>query len=446
MKRSPNLAARFGAQGKQVWHRLGQRLPWYAPADTLEGCNVRYLYTETAWFGLLSGLTATFMSVFALRLGATAGQVGWLTALPALVNVVWLIPAARLIERQRQRLPLILRAGLLQRLGYLLLALMPFLLISGRVEALIVINTLVTLPAAVISTAVTSLLPDLTSLQHRGQVISARWLILAVMATIAALGGGKLLDLVPVPLNYQVLLGGGALLSLFSLRYLRRIQVPDAVIARRASPPRRRYSWQRVRETLVNIRSHRAFMRFTLASFVFYWGLYLPAALWSIIRVRDLGASDTWIGLIAVVVDAATIGGYYLWGKVRVRRGDRWVLVVTGLGVTAYSLVTALVPTIEWMLLTSLLGGLSWSGCNLALFNVMLGVCPDDHRPTYVALYTSLVNVAAFAGPLLGTALSGWWGIRTAFVVSSGARLVGVLLFIWLLRDGRKAGKGRVKP
>jgi hypothetical protein len=73
-------------------------------------------------------------------MGATTAQVGWLAALPALVNIVWLLPAARIIERQRRRLPLILWSGLLQRLGYLLMAVMPLLIVAGRVEALIVIN------------------------------------------------------------------------------------------------------------------------------------------------------------------------------------------------------------------------------------------------------------------------------------------------------------------
>jgi MFS family permease len=409
-------------------------VPWYAPADSVEGRNIRSLYAETTWFGLLSGLAATFVSVFALRLGATTGQVGWLTALPALVNVVWLIPAARLIERQRRRLPLILWAGFFQRLGYLAMAVMPFLIVTGRVEALIVINTLITLPAAVISTAITSLIPDLTSAERRGQVIGVRWLLLSVMATVAALAGGSLLDLMPIPLNYQVLLGVGAILSLLSLRYLRRIQVPDAVLLRRGDHPRRRYAWRRLRQSLSNIRSHHAFVRFTTASFVFYWGLYLPAALWSIIRVRDLGASDAWIGLIAVVVDASTIGGYFSWGKIRTRRGDRWVLIVTAFGVAVYSLVTALIPTIGWMIPTSILGGLAWSGCNLALFNVMLGTCPDESRPTYVALYTALMNVTAFFAPLLGTALSEWAGIRIAFVVAGAVRVIGTLLFMWLVR------------
>ena len=41
-------------------------------------------------------------------------------------------------------------------------------------------------------------------------------------------------------------------------------------------------------------------------------GLYLPGALWSILRVRELGASDAWIGIIAVTVNVSTIVGYFL--------------------------------------------------------------------------------------------------------------------------------------
>jgi MFS family permease len=249
-------------------------MPWHMPADTVEGRNIRNLYAETSWFGVINGLAGTFMSVFALRLGATTAQVGWLAALPALVNVVWLIPAARIIERQRRRLPLILWAGLLQRSGYLLLAVMPFLLASGQVGALIVINTLITLPTAIISTAITSIIPDLSSPERRGQVVSVRWLILSAVATVAALLGGNLLDLMPVPLNYQVLFGVGALLSLISLYYLRRIRMPRVVLRDRAVHAKERLSWQRLRNSLAGVWSHRPFAHFALASFVFYWGLY----------------------------------------------------------------------------------------------------------------------------------------------------------------------------
>jgi MFS family permease len=87
------------------------------------------------------------------------------------------------------------------------------------------------------------------------------------------------------------------------------------------------------------------------------------------------------------------------------------------------------------MIPTSILGGVAWSGCNLALFNLMLGVCPSDRRPTYIALHTSLINVTAFAGPLLGAAMAGWLGLRPIFVISGALRLAGLLLFVWLLRE-----------
>jgi MFS family permease len=187
------------------------------------------------------------------------------------------------------------------------------------------------------------------------------------------------------------------------------------------------------------VKAQPEFVRFSLAAFVFHWGLYLPAALWSVLRVHELGATDTWIGIIAVVIDASTIAGYLYWGKVSARRGDRWLLVFTSLGVSLYAALTSLVPTMGWMIPTSLLGGLTWAGCNLALFNVMLRVSPSDRRPTYVAIYTALMNVTAFAGPLLGAGLADWIGIRPTFLVSGVVRALGALL-LWRLVRGPDPG------
>jgi MFS family permease len=116
------------------------------------------------------------------------------------------------------------------------------------------------------------------------------------------------------------------------------------------------------------------------------------------------------------------------------RRGNRWLLNVSTLGVGVYALLTAAVPSIEWMVPTSILGGFTWAGCNLALFNTLLTVCPADRRPTYIAVYTALINVTAFLGPLLGTALADGIGIRPAFLLSGGVRLLGLVLFWRLLR------------
>ena len=49
--------------------------------------NILNLYREIAFFGVLSGIASTFLSIFALRLGASSQDIGLISALPALVSV-----------------------------------------------------------------------------------------------------------------------------------------------------------------------------------------------------------------------------------------------------------------------------------------------------------------------------------------------------------------------
>jgi hypothetical protein len=252
--------------------------------ETVEEQNNWNLYLDVTWFGVLSGITSTFVSVFAIRLGASNTLVGLLVSLPALINIFWLIPSARIIERQRRRLPIIVLAGFLQRVGYLLVALMPFVLRTHRPEALVALVALITLPTATLSVAFTSLIAEVVPIGKRAQVVSTRNMLVSIISTVTMLISGKLLDLLPFPLNYQLLFGAGFAASLVSLYYVSRIQIADASVAE--SRPRHRTPLvTRLRRSLKQIASQRDFVRFSASAFVFQWGLYLPSALYAIYRV-----------------------------------------------------------------------------------------------------------------------------------------------------------------
>ncbi|MGB9880432.1 MAG: hypothetical protein ACPLRM_06690, partial [Anaerolineae bacterium] len=75
-------------------------LRWFVPGEVSERWNYLNLYREVAWYGVLSGVSSTFTSIFALRLGASNFLIGLLTALPALMNILFQIPAAHLVERE----------------------------------------------------------------------------------------------------------------------------------------------------------------------------------------------------------------------------------------------------------------------------------------------------------------------------------------------------------
>lgn len=410
---------------KDLGPRFMQQLPW-RQIYTVEDANVWHLYLDIAWFGVLNGMATTFTSVFAIGLGASDTLVGWLSALPALINVLWLIPSASIIERQKRRMPLIMVGGFLHRLGYLLVALIP-LLTSYRAEALVAVVALTAFPSAMAGVAFTSLLAEAVPASRRAHLISIRNTLLSGVSTITVLVGGKLLDLVAFPVNYQLLFFVAFLTSLVSLYHVGRVRIPDAVIAERPGRPR-----PALTQSLKEIWRHQDFVRFSVSSLTYNWGLYMPAALYSIYKVKYLHASNTWIGLFTTIYNVTTVITYIRWGRFTAKRGNRLALLISSLGLTLYPTLTGLSPRLEPLLGVAVLGGVFSAGLNLALFNTMLQVCPDDRRPSYVAIYNTLVNIAAFCAPLLGTFLADWLDIRIALILAGAVRLVGVATFYWL--------------
>jgi hypothetical protein len=60
----------------------------------------KHLYLDIAWFGLLSGSTIAFINVFATRMGASTQQIGMLSAAPALVNLLFALPAGTWLSKR----------------------------------------------------------------------------------------------------------------------------------------------------------------------------------------------------------------------------------------------------------------------------------------------------------------------------------------------------------
>jgi Na+/melibiose symporter-like transporter len=400
--------------------------------ETVEQQNIWNLYLDVTWWGVLSGITATFTSVFAIRLGASNTLVGLLVSLPALISIFWLIPSARIIERQRRRLPIIVLTGFLQRLGYLLIALMPFVLRTHRPEALVALVALISLPSAMASVAFTSLIADVVPIDQRAQVISIRSVLVSTVSTVTVLISGKLLDLLPFPLNYQLLFGASFVASLVSLYHVSRIQVADVSMAQYQAK-RKAPLTVSFRHLVRQIMNQRDFVRFSASAFVLHWGLNMPSALYSIYRVKNLGASDSWIGLLSMTHDAVTILTYFYWGRVASRKGNRLVLLLSSMGLVFFPVLTGLSPRIEPLLFVSVIGGIFGAGLNLGFFNTLLEVCPQERVPSYVAINTTVVNVTAFLAPLLGTSLANLLDIRIALFIAGAVRLLGAGLFYQLI-------------
>ena len=121
---------------------LAQRLPF--PAQ--HRANFVHLILDIGWFGVLNGSAISFLAVYASRLGASAFQIGILSAAPALVNLAVALPAGRWLQGR----PIdrgVFWTSVLHRAFYLPWVFLPLLFAEqGQIWALVALVIMMSIP------------------------------------------------------------------------------------------------------------------------------------------------------------------------------------------------------------------------------------------------------------------------------------------------------------
>lgn len=390
--------------------------------------NARLLEIEVFWAAFLSA-AAAFNSAYALRLGATNAQIGLLSSIPALITLVITIPAGQFLNRRARRMPWVIWSLALARLGYLMVALIPFL---NRPDAgTLVVWTLIGLsaPAAFFGVGWNSMLADVVPEAKRARLFAVRNIVLAFVVTAGTFIAGRWLGMARFPLNYQVVYLVGFFGSVLSTIYIMQMRVPDspvtAVSTASLSP---RALWLGGREAF---RQQPDFTRIVINTLAHGIGLWMVGPVYVLYYVRQLGASDGWIGTNAMVANLTPIIGYYFWQRVIAQRGEKWVLRLTISLIGLYPVLVGLTPNLTIILLWTALQGLIAPGINLGHFPLLLKICPAESRPLYIGIYTTIMNLGAFVMPLVGVALTGWVGYAPVLVAGGVLCLLGSSLFRW---------------
>jgi MFS family permease len=176
----------------------------------------------------------------------------------------------------------------------------------------------------------------------------------------------------------------------------------------------------------------RDFVRITLNTLVFNLGAWLVGPLYIIFFVRQLEASDSWIGLNTTLANLGVIAGYALWRRWVNKLGDGRSLRLTVPLSASYAFLVAFFPNLTLILVWGILINLINPGVNLSHTNVFYSLCPADRRASYMAVYSTLMNVGAFICPMIGVAMSEVMDIRWVLLIGGVVRLLGGLMFyVW---------------
>ncbi|MGC8780326.1 MAG: MFS transporter [Anaerolineae bacterium] len=390
--------------------------------------NARLLEIEVFWAAFLSA-AAAFNAAYALRLGATNAQIGLLSSIPALITLLITIPAGQFLNRRGRRMPWVIGSLALARLGYLAVALIPFL---NRPDAgTLVVWTLIGLaaPAAFFGVGWNSMLADVVPEAKRARLFAVRNIVLAIVVTAGTFVAGRWLNATHPPLNYQVVYLVGFFGAVLSTLYIMQMRVPDSpVTAAATSSLSPRALWVGGREAF---RRQPDFTRIVLNTLAHGIGLWMVGPVYVLYYVRQLGASDGWIGTNAMVANLTPILGYYFWQRMIARRGENWVLRLTISLIGLYPILVGLTPNLTIILLWTGLQGLIAPGINLGHFPLLLKICPAESRPLHIGIYTTIMNIGAFVMPLVGVAQTEWVGYRPVLIAGGVLCLLGSSLFRW---------------
>jgi MFS family permease len=263
----------------------------------------------------------------------------------------------------------------------------------------------------------------------RYELMSRRWSILGLTTAVTTALAGQILDQIGFPINYQVVFIGLSLGGLISYYFSSHIDLPD-------SDPvpiqRGRSIKQRTRDYLELIRIHPDFVRFSIKRFVFMTGVSLAAPLLPLYYVKEVQASDAWIGLINMAQTAVLLVGYFLWTRQSRLRGSRFVLAWTTLGMSLYPIAVALTQRVELLVIIAGLAGIFQAGIDLVFFDELMKTVPVEYSATFVSLAQSLQYTSAVIAPTVGALLANQIGLSGALLVSAAIRLIGFLLFtLW---------------
>lgn len=415
---------------RRVWDDLQGR----SSGDRLER-NIRL----NIYHGVLNmtalNMVQPFISIFAMKLAASDSQVALLSSAPAVVSLLAMIPGGKYADAQPQKKRITATFFLMHRFFWVLMAMIPFFSTDLRATLLVGVVALMNLPGAMANVSWQGFIGGVVPQSKRADAFAARNRAMNIAGTAMVLIVGRLLDMMSFPVGYQIVFCGAFAMALVEIWVFSRIEEDAPADAARFNGAA---FWKSFGRSFIadikEMSKNNRFLRYTAASIFFYFAWQAPWPLFSIYQFRVLNANNMWISILNLTNTGGSLVGYGFWARYMNKNGTFKTLFASTVGIFIVPVAYAFSTNLYMISFFNLLTGAIFSGVNLALFNALLEVVPENRRTTYIAYYTTVVNFATIFAPLTGVAIYKLVGFRWAFLITAALRLLGSLTFLGISR------------
>lgn len=395
-------------------------------SDPLRSPTLRRSLIEAACFALMVGLGETFFIAAAVRVGASAFQLGIVVGLPLAAGGLGAMGSVLLLRRFGARKPVVLGAVGIQIAALIAIA---WSALSGVLDAalLIALVCLYQSCAMVAGTAWNSWFADLVPAEIRGRYFATRQRTVAFATCLGLLGGG---------LSLQWLEGGSQAVDgplrgfalLFTLAAVARIG--SFALLLRSDEPRHATlaGFARLRSFTRTEVGHTA-LRLVLLGAALQFVTYLASPFFVPFMLQGLGFSYLEYTTATLAVVIAKMALLPRWGRLVDEFEPRRAYPLAAVFVAVVPLPWLWANGLGWVLLAQMMSGFAWASYEVSFLTLLLDSTKRRTRPHMFAMHTLANGTAQFAGALLGgmalAAASG--NFRFVFGLSMVLRLIVVL-------------------
>jgi MFS family permease len=393
----------------------------YMTLNEEESASLKPFYARQILFNFSTGIISPFVSVYAVQLGASSTEMGWLRSLMNLFGSITQVLWGIVSDKLGRYVPAISIGGILSASLWL-----PLLLVTTPTQFILVV-TLQAFATSIVTPAWASLIGKVASKVRRGAVaslINTAASIGSIGATvlsgyIMALMGGSLSNMYVIPIGVAAVCGVVASVVMMKVRETK------------TSEPSSGMDWS-------VLKSNKQFQTLCKVSVIHSFFMSISWPLFAITTVRVVRADMMQIAYISVISSVIAIVVRRYIGRITDRAGRRTLLILGRAGLFIYPMVYALATNVYHLFLANLISGIFAAISGIVLFAYQLDITREGQRGAGIALYNTLIGVATFFGSLFGgylpallssAGITEVLSIQLAYAVSAIGRLGGGLLF-----------------
>ncbi len=382
------------------------------------------------WDNLLAAMSVAFFmdfeTLYLLAMGAPSSTIGARASIVAAAALLAPLVGAWLVSVSgRRKIWVLLNGGGIGRVTLLLSALAPLLFPRPQSAILfvVILAALRSFAGSVTMPPFNSLFADLVPPPLRGRVMGIRMMASSAITVIIVPIAGYLIKAIGGLRGYQVTLVLATVIGAAATYFFSRI--PEIQGEESARQPASAFiQWLRM------LRSDRGFLVFCAINFVWTLGTQTSAPYFSVHMVENLGFGVDTIALLTTIVTVFNVIAVRLAGTLVDRKGAERLTMIGMLLVPLMPVAWIFAHSPAQVALARIYGVFAWAGVQVAATPLILQIAPRRYTAQYVAIFNTIIGVAAVLGPLPAAWLYAHYGFTTNLVISALIRGLGAGLFL----------------